>query len=188
MKSSKKEKVFRLLSPEEYIRTKSRSLPLYQCFVNSSWEDSHLANIMVARRHPNGNITTCIYLVDLFCQGVKDTAWFFNKPLSEYEKTIQEMRVQLELEQVNYTIIHNIIFAALEFAEEYDFHPHKDFTSVSRFMLEEDTDQIELLDIECGLNGKPAYMRTPGHSKNETQRIISKLEINPGPGNYYIIN
>ncbi|HOX75752.1 MAG TPA: hypothetical protein PLB27_13620 [Bacteroidales bacterium] len=187
MKNSKKGNAFRMLSPQEYIRTKSRTLPLYQCFVNSAWEVSRLANILVARRHPNGNITTCIYLVDLLCQGVKDTLWYFNKSVLEYKEILQKMRVQLEIKQVNYVVIHNIIFAALEFAEEYDFHPHKDFTSVSRFMLEEDTDQIEILDIECGINGKPAYIRTPAHSKNETQSIISKLERNPGPGNYIIV-
>ncbi|HPF04133.1 MAG TPA: hypothetical protein PLV06_14415 [Bacteroidales bacterium] len=188
MENSKKGKAFRPLSPEEYIRTKSGTLPIYQCLINSDWENAHLANIIIARKHPEGNITACLYLVDLYCQGVKDTTWFFNKPVTEYNGIMQDINNRLEMEETEYALVHNIIYAALEFAEDYDFHPHRDFTSVSRFMLEEDTDDTELVDIECGMDGKPAYVWTPEHSKSETQRIISKLEKNPGPGNYYILN
>jgi hypothetical protein len=42
----------------------------------------------------------------------------------------------------------------LEFAEEYGFKPHEDFSKVAQYILEEDTESIELMDIECGKDGK----------------------------------
>jgi hypothetical protein len=188
MAKASKGKVIQMLSPENYIRTKARSLPLHECLVNTGWEDSQMVNVIIARKHSNGNITACLYLVDLFCQGVKDTTWFFNIPVFEYNGIKEEINGKMDFEKVKYELAHNIIFAAIEFADEYGFYPHGDFTSVTSYMLEEDNDEIELIDIECGIDGKPAYMRTPNHTKSEADRIIAKLEKNAGPGNYIIFD
>lgn len=188
MKNTGSGKVIHMMSPENYIRTKARSLPLHECLINTDWKESQMANVIIARRHTNGNITACLYLVDLFCQGVKDTTWFFNVPLFDYNDKIDEIRERMDFEPVKYELAHNIVFAAVEFAEEYGFHPHRDFISITSFMLEEDSDKIELIDIECGIDGKPAYMRMPYHSKSEADRIIATLENNAGPGNYVIFD
>jgi hypothetical protein len=188
MTDSKKGKVIQMMNPENYIRHRARSLPLHECLVNTEWEDSQMVTVIVARKHSNNNITACLYLIDLLCQGVKDTFWYFNIPVSGYNEIKEEIKIKLELEEVNYVLAHNIIFAAVDFAEEYGFYPHRDFTSITKFMLEEDTDDIELIDIECGMEGKPAYMRTSNHTKAEAERIIAKLEKNACPGNYFIID
>jgi len=54
-------------------------------------------------------------------------------------------------------------------------------------MLEEDTDDIELIEIECGMDGKPAYMRGPFDTDAKMKQIISKLEKTAGKDNYTII-
>ena len=180
--------MIQMMSPENYIKQRARSLPVYECLVNTDWEDSKMANVIVTRKHTNSNVSLCIYLVDLFCLGVKDTLWHFNMPLHEYSNMISEIEEQMELKPISYCLAHNIIFAAVDFAEEYGFQPHRDFTSITCFMLEEDTEDIELIDIECGMEGKPAYMRSPGHSKQESERIIATLERNAGPGNYFFFD
>ena len=50
--------------------------------------------------------------------------------------------------------------------------------------LEEDTDEIELIDIECGLHGKPAYFQGPNDNKVTVNRILQQLERTAGKGNY----
>jgi hypothetical protein len=185
---SKSGKVIQMLSPEKYIREKARTIPIYECMVNTDWEKSHLANVVIARQNSNGNITACIYLVDLMCLGVKDTYYMFNIPLSEYKEKIATFSERFYLDPISYVMAHNIVYAGLEFAEECGFSPHKDFTSVSCYLLEEDDDNVELLDIECGYEGKPAYMRSPGDDKNKVNRIVSQLEKTAGPGNYLIFD
>jgi hypothetical protein len=181
-------KVVQMLSPENYIRKKACALPLYECLVNTEWEESKLVNLVVARQHTNGNITVCFYLVDLMCQGVKDTDYMFNVPLFEYKDRIEMFRDELDIGPISYELAHNIVYAGLEFAEEYGFSPHKDFTSITCFMLEEDDDNIELIDIECGCDGEPAYIRSPNDSNADENRIITRLEKTAGPGNYLIID
>ncbi|MDR0559551.1 MAG: hypothetical protein LBG92_05235 [Prevotellaceae bacterium] len=176
-----------LLSPENYIRKKSRNLPVVKCVINKYWNESGLASILIVRQHSNGNYTFCSYLVDKSCLGVKDTMYWFNEPqevLDKYETDIVE---QYESEEISYALAHNIIFAALEFAEEYGFKPHRDFTSVTQYFLEEDDDNVPLIDVHCGnADGKPAYMNTGYETPELQKRIICQLEKTAGKGNYDI--
>lgn len=181
-------KVIQMLSPENYIRKKARSLPIYECVLNEDWNFTQMVQLLVARQHTNGNITMCMYLVDLACLGVKDTTYKFNIQMEEYLELIDGINTKMPVIKVSYELAHNIVYAGLEYAEEYGFKPHKDFTSISRFMLEEDTEDIELIEVECGIKGKPTFMHGPFDDLAKVTRIIAQLEKTAGPGNYGVID
>lgn len=187
MAKSNKGKVIQMLSPENYIRKKVRTLPIYECLVRSDWEETKLTTVTVARNHTNGNITVCSYLVDLLCLGVKDSMYLFNVPVHKYEEFKEKVNGEMEMTEVDYALAHNIVYAGVEFAEEFGFKPHKDFESVTKYMLEEDTEDIELIEIECGNEGRPVYMQGPFDDDAKARRIIAQLEKNAGPGNYEYI-
>jgi hypothetical protein len=185
-KPSKKH--IQLLSPENYIRQKARNLPVYKCLVNSNWKDSGIAQILISRKHTNGNLTTGMYMIDLYCLGARDTFYHFNRPEFEFNELVENMSEGLDMIPIDYALVHNIIHTALEFSEELGFKPHKDFTSVTQYILEEDTDDIELMEIECGLNGKPAFFISDSFSEVQSRKIIHQLEQAVGSGNFDIID
>lgn len=188
MAKKKTGKVMQMLSPENYIRQKARTLPIYECWVNTNWKEGGLSNITVARKHSNGNITMGLYLVDLQCLGVKDATYKFNITELEYRNYLEQTEEGMELDKIPYTLAHNIVFAGLEFAEEYNFKPHKDF-GIAKYILDEDTDDIELIEIECGGdNGKPLYIQGSLDNNVRANQIIAHLEKYAGQGNYdYIL-
>ncbi len=177
------------LSPAAYIRTRARSLPIYKCMVNKDWAEDNIAHVMLSRQHSNGNITMCVYLVDLLSQGVTDSIYFFNEPQSNFDAILTSFveNHEIEFKEVDYALVHNIVYAGVEYAEDLGFMPHKEFTTTTRFMLQEDNDEVELIDIECGWNGKPAYMQSIDDTPVQAQTIIKKLEKAVGPGNYIIM-
>jgi len=187
-KGKGKGKVTPLLSPENYIRKKARTLPIGECLINSSWKDSQMANVYVVRNHNNGNVTVGLYLVDLMCLGVKDTFYSFNVTKSSFHDNLRSIAGEEEIVPISYELAHNIIYAGLAFSEEYGFKPHKDFTATTRFILEEDTESIEEMDVECGIDGKPAFMPGPYDDVTRSTRIIAQLERTAGPGNYVLID
>ena len=128
-------KVIQMLSPENYIRKKARSLPIYECLVNPEWQEQGFANVIIARSHTNGNITACFYLVDLYCLGVKNSHYLFNVTPTDYKDKLGTHSDLESYVQISYKLAHNIVYAGLEFAEEFGFKPDKDFTSITRFML-----------------------------------------------------
>lgn len=188
MANKKTGKVIQMLSPENYIRQRARNLPIHECMITRSWEEDLKASIMIARKHSNGNFTVGYYLIDLGCLGIKDTYFKFNISSSEYQELVMLMRNEIELEEADYILVHNIIYAALEYAEELGFQPVKDFTQTMQYFLYEDNDEIELLEIECGYMGKPMFIRGPYDTNATVKRIISQLDKAVGPGNYTFVD
>ncbi len=185
MTIKKRQAPVRHLSPENYIRQKARNLPIFECLINEGWEEEKMANIVIARSHTNGNITLCFYLVDLGCLGVKDSFYRFNIDLEEYHEILDKYSGRLLMVETLYNLVHNIIYGAVEYAEDYGFYPCKDFTSVTRYMLEEDTDDIELIELDFGDDdGNPLYINTGFESKARENQILNLLEKNTGEGHF----
>ncbi len=164
------------LSPENYIKQKARTLPIYKCYITPEWDDAKMANIIIGRKHVNGNITLGGYLVDLLCKGVKNSMYYFNIDIDDFE----EMIGQNEFTECDYALAHNVVYAGLEFGEDNGFLPHKDFR-ISEFVLEED-DSVELIDIHVGNDeGKPFLAE---QDPIIFQRDLKILEKTLGSGNF----
>lgn len=173
------------ISPENYIKNRGRNLPIYECLINKEWREDGLAQIIIVRQHSNGNLTFGIYLADVYCRGVKDTAYKFNIPVREYLDIIEEFTEKANLIKTDYSLVHNIIYGSIEYAEDFGFLPHRDFKKVTRYLLEEDDDTIDLLDIEFGFNGKPYLIVV---NENEPyKKYLAILDKTAGPGNYNFI-
>lgn len=146
------------LSPENYIKTRARTLPLDQCFVNADWKETGLANVIVTRKHTNGNFTFGVYLVDMYALGTKDTFFNFNQPIS----VINEILSGADFVQLDYDLAHNIIYGGNEYAEDHGFKIHKDFAKLTQYILEIDDERVPLIDLEFGKNGKPLVIDFSG--------------------------
>ena len=186
MKSKKDSKKATILSPENYIRQKSRNLPISKCLVNENWEETRMCHIFIVREHSSGNISFCMYFVDLDCLGIKDTFFQYNKPAELLEEIINNDEViDFGFIEIPYELAHNIIYSALEYAEEYGFNPHKDFSSITKYFLEEDTDDIPFIEIECGgIYGNPVYINDGMETPAREKQILAQLEKTAGKGNY----
>jgi len=168
------------LSPKKYIETRARTLPIYKCLVTKAWKEAGEADVVVMRRHVNGNVTAGFYLIDLMCLGIKDTFYSFNEPEGDiYDRFPVEVDVMFD--EVGYALAHNIIYAGHDFALEFGIEPHKEF-AVTKFILEEDNDNVPLINIPVGdENGLPhLIVHQPGEYSSE----LSKLMKNAGEGNY----
>lgn len=176
------------LSPAKYIQTKSRSLPIYECLINNNWDASKLANIIITRKHITGNITLSFYLVDLFCLGVKDSFYKFNIPIEEYLSLKEKIESNSPTDQIEYNLAHNIIFAGYEYALDYGINPCKEFSTTTKYFLEEDDESIEIIDIDCGdENGNPVLHINEFSNPISTKKVIETLKKTAGEGNFNVV-
>ena len=168
------------LSPKQYIQTKARSLPIYKCYLNKDWETAKMAQVIVMRRHVNGNITAGVYLVDLLCLGIKDTMFIFNENQAGLDERFGD-EFKTMFEEVDYNLAHNIVYAGHDFALEFEIKPHADF-AITKFILEDDNDDIPLVDIEVGEDDKPHLIVNQAGQYGDA---LAKLKKIAGEGNYY---
>lgn len=161
-------------TPEKFIRTKARTLPIWKCFINESWYDMGKGSLIVSRRHSSGNITCGIYLVDLFCEGVKDSFYLHNISEKEFESVLDEMSEREDLLEIEYPLAHNIIYGSLDFAGSYKFKPHKSF-QLNKFILADDDEEIEFIQIPFGIDNKPAVVITAQDNRKKTIEHLKRL-------------
>jgi hypothetical protein len=167
-------------SPEGAIRTRARKLPIGSCYINDDWQESKFATVFVTRNHVNRNITFGCFEVDLLCLGLKDCFYKFNFSRLDFEELLKNDHITCI--PIDYTLAHNIVYSAIDFASAFGFQPHKSF-NVAKYVLEEDDDNIELIDIECGEDEMPVVFSSPDEPNHH---IIRKLEETAGPGNFMI--
>jgi hypothetical protein len=171
------------LSDKSYLTSgRARKLPIYKCMVNHDWKETGMAQVYVLRKHVNGNVTVGIYLADLLCAGVKSAFYLFNITESKFNELVSN--APLTFETCSYELAHNIIYGSIAFAEEYGIEPTPEF-KLARLILEEDTEDIPLIELEFGRDGKPLLVINEQHPRNDY--YLRQLEKNAGPGNYEVI-
>ncbi|MEM9849618.1 MAG: hypothetical protein AAF847_17145, partial [Bacteroidota bacterium] len=170
------------LSLKNYIIKVARKLPLHECLIFEGWEELGKTQLVVSRRKPNGNIIIGFYMVDLWCMGLKDT---FYREAEEWE--YEEIKGQIsrgaseddfEVIRTDPEIAFNVIYGAIEYAEDLGFSPAKEF-AVTEYILD-DVEQIPFVDITFGKDGRPLYTSGPD---DNVDRILKTLDKFVGKGN-----
>jgi hypothetical protein len=171
------------LSPEKYILTRARELPFHECFINMNWKTEGMASIVISKKMPSGKYIAGLYMIDMFCLGLKNTYFQFALDSVEYDEFLQKMNSQSESVKFDLGEAHNIIFGAIDFAAENGFKPQKDF-AITQYLLDENLIDDRIDEIEFGRNGRPFYFAGP---YDNTGQIIKTLEKNVGNGNFDVV-
>jgi hypothetical protein len=172
------------LSPEKYIQTKARGLPVHECLINPDWQSSGVATVLVSRKQPSGNIIVGMYLVDVLCLGLKITYFYFNQTARYYEEELKDLVFQGQMSvPCDYVLAHNVIYGAVAYAEDLGFKPDKDF-AVTQYILAEDDESVELIELEFGRDGKPCFVVGP---HDNVALVTGKLRAAVGEGNFTVV-
>ncbi|MDB5011804.1 MAG: hypothetical protein JWQ25_6, partial [Daejeonella sp.] len=176
-----------LLSDESYIKSgKARKLEIHKCLINDDWQETGIAQVVVMREHINGNVTAGIFLVDLLCAGVKDSFFMFNVDENLFLYKFKQMQSESmqNIVTCDYVLAHNIIYGAIEFADDFNIKPCSEF-KITQMILEEDNDDVPLMDVDFGRDGKPCLIGDEDDPK--TQYYLQRLRTYAGEGNFEFI-
>jgi hypothetical protein len=173
------------ISPKNYIIAKGRTLPIINCYITIDWKELGIATVCIVRQMPSGKLLIGSYVVDIYCLGVKDTLFFFGiEPDNIYEEVLNRAYGGDNFEEIDANLAQNIVWGALEYAEDLGFTPHRDF-EVTEYLLDP-ADKIEYVEVEFGKDGKPFYFSGP---YDDTDKILNKLVNKLGVGGFnFILN
>jgi hypothetical protein len=142
-----------------------------------------MASIAISKKMPSGKLIVGLYMVDILCLGLKNTLFRFALDLHDYQNFMEEVDQRSSLMEFDLTDAHNIIYGAIDYAEENGFKPQKDF-SVTEYLLDEGLIDDGIDEIEFGRNGRPFYFAGP---YDNTRQIIKTLEKAVGLGNFDVV-
>jgi len=161
-------------------------LPIHECLIRDDWEETKFSPIIISRKKANGNIIFATYIVDMKCLGVKNTFFGYDLSPLNYQETVEEMSNSMEVNfvPIESTLFHNIIYGAVEFAEDCGFEPHKHFTSTTEYLLD-NVENIDYIEVAFGDDeGKPFYIEGP---HDDTTKIMATLKKHVGEGNFHYL-
>jgi hypothetical protein len=143
-----------------------------------------MATVLVCRKQPSGNFIVGMYLVDVLCLGLKITYFYFNQTARYYEEELKDLLFQGQTyEPCDYVLAHNVIYGAIAYAEDLGFRPDKDF-AVTQYILAEDDESVELVELEFGRDGKPCFVAGP---RDNVALVTGKLRAAVGEGNFTVV-
>lgn len=169
------------LSPRSYILQKAKSLPIIECLIEAEWKEMGITNVVIVRQEPGGKYTIGVYCVDAFCLGVKNAFCNCHLDTEGYQNIANSF--QSGAMQVSATFAHNLIYGALDYAEELGFSPHKDFHFAEN-VLDETLIDDGIDEIEFGRDGAPIYFEGPN---DNAKQILAHLDKVLGEGNYHFV-
>jgi hypothetical protein len=143
---------------------------------------SGLVTVVVAREQGGSKVSACVYLVDAYCLGVKNTLGprvldrrklpeFVFSRFRSYDEPPQE--APLELAQ-------HLVHGAVEYARSLGFEPHPDFAACVGHLGRWEGPSV----IGFGYMGKPLFIQGPS---DDAGHIMKTLEEKVGRGGFHII-
>lgn len=160
--------------------------PIHECFVPSTLFETGIGYVIVTRRTPNGIIATSVFVVDVYCLGVKNALFNVSSEM-EYENTIKprlmESGEEQQFENIHPACARNLVEGAVLYAKELGFPPHSDYKYAKGIFGDLDINSCPV-KYSYGKNDKPFYIRGPNESIVQAKQIINQLNKTCGEGNY----
>lgn len=163
----------------------AKKYPVYECLINPFWKEEGLAHILLSRQQPDGEFVFGVYLVDIFCLGLKNTFCNANFSLSKYEELKAQIFRDTKFVICPLPLAHQIIYGAIEYASKLGFKPQRDFETSKHILEEKKTGLCEGPELEFGKDGKPFFIAGPD---DDVEFIIKKLKAKLGAGNFAFLN
>jgi hypothetical protein len=165
------------------ILEQAAEFPILGCWVMEGWQESGLTPVVVARQASADEIIYGCFLVDYYCLGVKDALWKSGVTLKQFSRELPRLCSD-EPQKCDPSLAHELIYGAIEFARQYEFHPHPDFRRAG-LVLDPPDAYPRIHRLEFGRDGKPLFV---AGLYDDARRIVAKLERTAGPGNFdYIV-
>lgn len=169
-------------TPHTIVR-RARTFPILECLISPDWQSgaSGLVQIVVAREQPTEEITFGVYLVDMYCLGLKNTYCNAGFSRSRYQQEVKERVFHgVTPRTCQPELAHQMIYGAIAYAAQFGFKPQKDF-ELSQYLLAPRGELEEPFTLTFGKDGKPFYVSGP---YDNVPAILTRLEKTAGPGNY----
>ncbi len=175
-----------VISPTRYVREKGRAIPIGPCYSSKEKISNDLENglfqMVVTRAKPSGKFLVGIYLVDVWCLGVKSTFYRQNLDQDELAELLDLIGSQESgpMVQVEYAWAHRLIFDSIDYADSLGIAPDKEF-SVTRYILEPKETIEEEFGFEFGKDGKPFLVVGP---YDNGPKLLNTLRRTVGEDNF----
>ncbi|HNQ90183.1 MAG TPA: hypothetical protein PKM73_16315 [Verrucomicrobiota bacterium] len=142
--------------------------------------------VMVARFKGQDEVEVGVFLLDLYCLGVKN-AFFTRVSLFDYEGSLlASLDEEGGRRSMSPACVRKLVEGAVAYARGLGLEPHPDYRDGARVFGGIDPAECTETFV-YGHDGKPLYIRTPHDSEAFANRVMGTLMRRLGPDGFHYI-
>jgi hypothetical protein len=155
-----------------------------ECLLTEQWRDpDEIIQILIARRGPQGQVATGVFLVDLGCLGVKNAHGEVSESVRAHRQIREQVQSSQQMGSASLHLVAKIIREGIAYADQLGFRPHPDYHQVKWVLGDADPDACSEV-IPLGKDGKPFFIAGP---YDNVPQVLTKLERAVGKDEFHYI-
>ncbi|MCI5209178.1 MAG: hypothetical protein D3910_10375 [Candidatus Electrothrix sp. ATG2] len=164
------------------------SAPIYECWEAEQLFDQGsevgIGSIIMTRKTNGNNILMSVFLVDIYCLGIKNSmVKFFSE--EKYHDFLEQIQKE-KLKTIHPTCARKLVEEVGTYAADLGFSPHKDYREAKKIFGDIDSAACPR-SFEFGKDGKPFYLAGPFDKPGFIKSVMKKLEKKCGPDGYHYL-
>ena len=182
----KKESLFVYSCPNWYIKEEIRKMEIGKCYATEGTIKAKMGHVVITRIAPDGTLVMGVYMIDLSGSGLRFTDCILDLSSDNFMHLLDTLSDdKRKLEEISYELAHNLIYGAIDYAEEIGIEPPKAW-QLTQYVLKEDTDDVPLMEFELGVDGHHIILADTASEAQYFQKKFDKLGVNESE--YVIVN
>lgn len=157
-----------------------------EAYHSTSLFELGMGQVTVARFKANGDVEVGVFLLDVFCLGVKN-AFFTLLTTWEYDSEFLDQVFEKEgRTALSPACGRKLVEDAVAYAAHLGFSPHPDYRQAARVFGGINPRECDRT-FTFGRDGKPLYIRGPHDPLHRVQAILDQLQRRCGEGGYHFV-
>lgn len=158
--------------------------PIHESLMPQRLFENGLGNLVVSRTADN-RVAVGVFLVDIFCLGVKD-ALFSVISVGQYQTLLAGMNRDGPYVPIHPTCARKLVEEAVEYARSLGLDPHKDYRLAKVIFGDLDA-SVCPMSFEFGKDGKPLFISGPNDTPKRCRQIRDALTKHCGKDGYQFV-
>jgi len=173
-RSEKRASLARRTSTDPTVRLQSAAKwPVVQALVAADTWEKGLGTVVIAREESERGLVFAVYLVDVYCLGVKNAFWQVGTH-GEFRSLVERVERNEEMRPIDPGCLVKLVEGAVEYARSFGFAPHADYRHASLLLAGIDVATCSQ-EFTFGRDGKPFYVQGPNESPAEVRAIMERV-------------
>lgn len=160
------------------------NMPIHQALLSNEIGEDGIGHGLLARQLPNGNFAVAIFLIDIYCLGIRNVLSRVFSP-TDYQFYVQQISSQEPLVEVAPAHLRKLVEGAEAYARKLGFKPHSDYAQARRLFGNIKVEECPT-EFLFGREGKPLYIKGPQDSAVRSQQIYERLLAQCGEGGFEV--
>jgi hypothetical protein len=148
--------------------------PIVQALVGAKLWKEGIGYLTIARQEAEGRLVYGVYLVDVYCLGVKNAFWDAGST-GDFTELVQKMEKTQKMVTISPASLVKILNGAVEYAGSFGFPPHPDYRHAAMLLAGIDPADCTQ-EFTFGRDGKPFYIQGPYESAAVASVIMQRIQ------------